>query len=92
MEWEYEWEAFWGNFQPMVIVTGGMENIGSAYAEEFELECRLLADDKSIIDSRKRVLRQIEEHEEKLFYYKFRTNEEETKSVNEVEFEGSFPK
>jgi hypothetical protein len=92
MEWEYEWEGFIGiGIQPAIIVTGEIENIGDAYAEEFSIDCQLLADDGSIINSRKRNLRYFEENEEQLFYYKFRLDEDEAEQVEEVNIEGSFP-
>lgn len=92
MEWEYEWEGFVGTgFQPATIVTGEIENVGTGYAEEFELECQLLAEDQSIIESRTRRLRYFETNEEQLFYYRFRPSEEETEDLEEVEVKGSFP-
>ena len=92
MEWEYEWEGFVGTgYQPATIVTGEIENVGTGYAEEFELDCQLLAEDQSIIDSRFRTLRYFETNEEQLFYYKFRPSEEEIEDLEEVEIEGSYP-
>lgn len=92
LEWEYEWEGFIGTgYQPAIIVTGEAENVGSAYADEFDLDCQLLAKDGSVIDSREQTLRHIEQTEEQLFYWKFRPDEEEAKQVESVEIEGNFP-
>lgn len=92
MEWEYEWEGFVGaGFQPALIVTGEIEDVGSGYADEFDLDWQVLAEDGSIIQSRERRLRSIEENEEQLFYWMFRLDEEETEQVEEVEVEGTFP-
>lgn len=92
VEWEFTWEGFVGaGFQPAIIVTGEIENIGSAYVEEVDLECQLLAEDGSVINSRSRPLRHIEENEEQLFYWKFRPSEEEADQISEVEIEASFP-
>lgn len=92
MEWEYEWEGFIGSgFNPAIIITGEIENVGDGYAEEFDIECQLLADDGSIIDSRRRTLRAIEPNEEQLFYYKFRPSRGDAEAFEEAEIIGEFP-
>lgn len=92
MEWEYEWEGFVGvGFQPTIIVTGEIENVGEGYAELFELECQILADDGSMLNSRKRRLRHIEISEEQLFHWIFSLSEDEANQFDTVEVKGSFP-
>lgn len=92
VEWEYTWEGFVGSgYQPAVIVTGEVENIGDVYVEEIDLDCQILAEDGSMIDSRNRTLRYIETNEEQLFYWKFRPDESEAEQVDEVEIEGTYP-
>jgi hypothetical protein len=92
MEWEYGWEGFLdASSRTIIFVTGEIENVGSAYAEEFDMECQLLAEDSSVIASSRRRLRSFDENEEQLFYYKFVPDESEADRIDDVAVEGTFP-
>lgn len=92
MEWEYQYESFvGGGFQPVIFVTGEIENVGDAPAEEFELTAELLNATGNALDSRRKMIRSVDPNEEQMFHYRFNVSGADVDRVEEVEVTGEFP-
>lgn len=92
VEWEWNSRGFVGQgFQPTLLVTGDIRNVGDADADTVALTCTLKDSTGATIDDKTRRLHSIEPGEQQYFHFLFTIDEGETDAVDDITIGAEFP-
>lgn len=85
-------ESFVGEgFQPTVLVTGQVTNVGEVYVDWARLTARLVDGDGEPIDQRSTTLERIEREETQPFHFVFPVSAADVTAFEAVEIDVSYP-
>lgn len=78
-------------FQPTIVVTGEVSNVGPVYVKRARLTARLVDGNGEDIDSRSTVIEKLEREETQQFSFTFPVSATDVSSFDHVEIDVTFP-